>query len=250
MYEKMKVDIIGQGNVGSHLAKALQSAADVAVVNPRSLEGLRPDSDLYIISVSDSAISEVFGRIISLLPPQASGIVAHTSGSTDISALSQQRLRFGVFYPLQTFSKDVALEYDKIPVLIDGCDEETSEKLETLAAQFSSKVRRAGSAERRKLHLASVLACNFANRLWSIADEYLSEENLDFELLKPLIAETCRKMMVTRHPAEGQTGPAVRHDLPTIDKHLDMLSSRPALRQIYSIMTESIMAAATVGQPK
>ena len=64
----MKIDIIGRGNVGWHLTQAFEGKADVNCVNPRTLEDLRRDADLYLISVTDDAIADVARRLAASLP--------------------------------------------------------------------------------------------------------------------------------------------------------------------------------------
>ena len=114
----MKIDIIGKGNVGTHLATALKDAADVASVSSRTLEGLRKGSDIYLISVADDAIADVASQVATHIPSQA--ILAHTSGSTPLNAISGIHNLTGVFYPLQTFSKNVSLDYADIPFSLKG----------------------------------------------------------------------------------------------------------------------------------
>lgn len=229
-----KIDIIGRGNVAFHLENALRGKADVAMVNPRTLEGVREDAELLILAVSDAAIPSVAARLAN-----HKGIIAHTSGTTDLRAIHRESGSTGVFYPLQTFSKDVVLNYSEIPFFIEGDTPATTEFLTAIASLISPKVRPADSIQRRKLHLASVLSCNFVNHLWTLADRYLSEAGLDFADLFPLIRETAAKVERTS-PFAAQTGPARRHDQVTIRHHLEMLKDSPELRNIYATLSESI----------
>ena len=237
-----KIDIVGRGNVGSHLAKAFEGKHDVKVIDARTLEALRPDSELYLISVPDRAIREVALHIKEKLPENAPCIVAHTSGTTGMDVLEGMGVNHGVLYPLQTFSKDVPIEdYSHIPFLIEGDGEKTESTLTRIARSVSNTVLRMDSGKRRKLHVAAVFACNFTNHLWALADGYMEREGMDFTLLKPLIAETTRKMMELRHPGEGQTGPAVRRDEETMRKHETMLEKDQAMLELYRKLSESIM---------
>lgn len=230
-----RLNIVGRGNVGTHLAKAFTDVADVTVVDPRTLTGLDSNADFTIICVSDNAVSEVSGKL-----DKVSGIMAHTSGSVPLSALpSSRRHANGVFYPLQTFSRDIALDYSKIPVFIEGGTVKCSAMLEKLARLMSENVRRADSDTRRRLHLASVIACNFTNHLYSLAEDILKREGIGFDALAPLITETARKAALG-DPAANQTGPARRGDTTTINRHLDMLAENPGLREIYRLLSDSI----------
>lgn len=234
--ENIKIDIIGRGNVAVHLKQAFDNiGVDAAIINPHTLDTLRRDADFIIISVSDNAIKEVAKRI----PSDTLAIVAHTSGTTGIEVFENAGYRHGVFYPLQTFTKGVPLRYDVIPIYVEGCDEETENRLARLAGVISRTVRHADSGKRRALHVASVFACNFTNHLWAIAEELLGSEGMEFGDLEPLVKETARKAFETG-PAKGQTGPAIRHDSVTIDRHLEMLADRSGLADIYKTLTESI----------
>lgn len=233
----LKINIIGRGNVGSHLLQALKDKANVKLVDSHTLDGLMHDAQVTIVSVSDNAIPEVIAKL-----PEFSGVVAHTSGSTgiDIFPKSGRKKAFGVFYPLQTFSKNTSLEYKTIPFLIEGSDEATEAILMEVASIISDNVRKANSSLRSDLHVAAVLACNFTNHLWTLVNLFLADKGLDYTILLPLIKETLDK--ITRiSPFEAQTGPAVRNDDLTIDKHLKRLASYPELSALYCRLTKSII---------
>lgn len=229
----MKVNIIGCGNVGTHLFKALADKIDVALINSHTFQGIDTNADITLISVSDNAISDVVNRL-----PHLSGIIAHTSGSTSIEYLASFT-NYGVFYPLQTFSKDVALQYNKIPFFIEGSNQNVTEKLWNLASLISNNITFADSEQRKALHIASVFACNFTNHLWNIADDILKENGMHFNLLQPLLEETLHK--TTRiSPKDAQTGPARRNDTDVILSHLNALSKHPELQKIYQLISYSI----------
>lgn len=232
----MKIDIIGRGNVGSHLYHAFNEIYETKIINPHSLEGLNQDADFIIISVSDSAIPTVLAKL-----PKVKGIIAHTSGSTGINVFFENGLsgKVGVLYPLQTFSKNTSLDYSEIPFLIEASDSETEKALFSIASSISRNVRQADSSLRAKLHVAAVFSCNFVNHLWALSDEYLNGKNVEFSILLPLIKETVSKLS-RLSPKEAQTGPAVRNDITTIQRHLSELEDYPALKKIYEMMTESI----------
>lgn len=250
----MKIDIIGRGNVASHLLTAMSGYEDLdcRIVNPRSFDGLRRDASVYLLAVADDAIAEVCGRLCSqigtmrdsgycdgLNPP----VIAHTSGTTPLSALDDATecgFHVGVFYPLQTFSKGIKLDYPEIPIFIEGDSDFTYKRLAWIACPFGETMKM-DSVKRRALHLASVVACNFANRLWALADEYLAGEDIDFRLMLPLLRETVGKLERVSHPRQAQTGPAERHDMRTISRHLKMLESKPELKGIYQTLTNSIL---------
>lgn len=237
-----KTTIIGTGRVATHLYRALTlQGVVVTQVNPRTLDNLPTDSDIYLLAVSDNAIPQVAERLKGV-----AGIVAHTSGTTPITLLQGCGTSQGVFYPLQTFSKERALDYSRIPFFIEGSDSATEATLIELASQISQTVVKADSNRRKKLHIAAVFVCNFTNHLYTLASQYMEANSLDFNLLLPLIEETVAKLH-SLPPDEAQTGPAIRRDTNTINAHLDELTSHPHIKEIYKTLSDSII---TTSQPQ
>lgn len=234
----MKIEIAGRGNVATHLRRALaQAGHDVRTVNPHAPEDARRDCDILLLCVTDNAIAEVARAFAAVTSPET--VMAHTSGSTPLSAIAGMKAHTGVFYPMQTFSKEVELEYSTIPFFIEGSDNATAHLLLDTALGISANSRLCSSEQRRVLHVASVLCCNMTNHLWALADAYLRDNGLDFNSMLPLIRETVRKAGGAR-PADVQTGPASRGDTVTIASHLEALSDHPEMKGIYQILTESI----------
>lgn len=231
-----KIAIIGSGNVATHLAKAFENKADVTLVNPHTPEEIPHRCDIAIICVKDSMIQQVAQK----LSGRAS-ILAHTSGSIPMDALAGCAEMTGVFYPLQTFTKDVDLDYSEIPVFIEGDTPEAVETLSALAASVFGSVAEADSEARKRLHLASVFACNFTNALLGISSDILAGSGLDFSVMLPLIRQTIGKLS-SLSPAEAQTGPAVREDWNVMQKHLQMLSPTPDIQSAYRILSSLIIS--------
>lgn len=248
----MNVVFIGSGNVATHIAKAFKaSGANITQVWSKhrehatalsvlvdaqvipDLENIDPSADLYVIAVKDDAIAAVSCALSAV-----NGTVVHTSGATDISVLSGIR-NFGVIYPLQTFSKDTAISFTNVPLCIEAKDSNLLGELKEIAGQLSPLIYEVDSERRRILHLAAVFACNFVNHLYTLSDRVLQHNGLNFELLKPLIAETALKVQ-TQAPVTVQTGPAVRNDVETMAKHLDLLVDMPELKEIYQTLSSSI----------
>lgn len=237
----MKAAVVGKGNVGTHLHRALSKANEVSLIDSRTLAGSPADSEVIIIAVNDAAIEETARRINELTrETYLSPIIVHTSGSVGIDILGKAGVeRAGVFYPLQTFSRDMELDYSHIPLFIEAADEDVANRLKTLAGTFTDSIHEADSTGRRRLHLAAVLACNFVNHLWTLADAELNKMGSSIEVLRPLIEETVAKIGRTS-PLLAQTGPARRHDYSTVKAHLEMLRSNPSLEKIYSLLSSSI----------
>lgn len=246
--------IIGSGNVAEAMCRAIPAAGyevvQVFARNPergKALAGIagcgwenKPEklseADLYILAVSDKAIPELSTRL-----DFGNSLVVHTSGSCGLKDLSSSIARRGVFYPLQTFTAGREINFCNIPLFIEATNEEDYRLLEELAASLSDSVYRSDSILRRKMHVAAVFVCNFVNDLYAIGEQWMLANEMDFSVLKPLIAETTRKMLDNPSPLVVQTGPAVREDSPTIEKHLQLLENYPDLKKIYEVLTEHII---------
>jgi predicted short-subunit dehydrogenase-like oxidoreductase (DUF2520 family) len=251
-----KIAIIGTGNVAFHLTRFFQNKGVIIDCvygrNRKILEEfehtfnlsisadlsrIQPDT-LAIVCVTDSAIPEVLHRI----PKNVK--TAYTSGSMNISALPKDRT-LGVFYPLQTFSKGLALSPDNIPFFLEANDVDFEKELIELAKLISKHAHKATSEDRYHLHLAAVMSNNFVNHLFHLSEKYLNAHQLSFDYLKPLINETVRKIELAS-PTKTQTGPAKRKDTLIIEKHLASLSGLE--KEVYSILTRSIQQLNTTNE--
>lgn len=245
----IKVVIIGSGNVAHHLIEAFAKSKKVEVIQvfARQKESVTPlfdsnkiisiytdlaPADLYIIAVSDDAIATVSEQI-----PFENRLVVHTSGTVSINSLDSKN-RKGIFYPLQTFTKNKAVDFSQIPICLESEKETDFELLENVAKSISNNVFKINSQQRKVLHVAAVFVNNFVNHLYQIGNEICIENNVPFEILKPLILETANKVM-SLSPKEAQTGPAKRNDTNTIETHLELLLTENQAT-IYKILTQSI----------
>jgi len=249
-----KIAMLGAGNVATHMALAFKNAGlEVLQVYSRTfasaealaskvgcaatseLGKLTSQADLYVISVSDDAIPGLAGQF-----PFQDKLLVHTSGTTAMDLLDVATRRTGVFYPLQTFSKEVAVNFNEVPLCLEAARTEDYSLLEDLAERLSHTVAEVSSKERRQVHVAAVFACNFVNHMYAIAADLLEDNDLSFDLLKPLLRETARKVMHTP-PQNAQTGPARRNNRQVIETHLRMLDANPGYREIYNFVSESII---------
>jgi len=247
------ISIIGAGNVGSHLAIALKNAGyeikHIVARNPKlagsikklvdtevltSIKQVRYEPDMYLICVQDAEIHAVAESLLA-----SDKIIVHTSGAIDMSVFSGKRNAYGVFYPLQTFTRELEMIYSDIPFLLEADNEHTLNALTCVAQRISGNYSCISAPERLRLHLAAVFACNFSNHMASIADYLLKQEGLDLELIRPLMRQTLKKLD-TLSPKEAQTGPAVRGDEKTMSRHLEELSSEPELEELYKLISKSI----------
>jgi len=193
------------------------------------------DSDLIIVSVQDKYLIEVLGNIRCSNP----AIVAHTAGSYGLEVFPSTIEHKAVLYPLQTFSHGRETDFLNLPFFIEGSDEDSIRMMEQIVNITGGNPIRSNADERRKLHLAAVFACNFTNHMLTLSKKMANEAGVDFSLLEHLIRETVNKALEIG-PENSQTGPAVRNDQVTIDRHLDLLGSNDAARELYLLITQSI----------
>lgn len=245
----INVIFLGFGNVNNQLFDALRKSAEITikqVFNRNYIKILSPfedipftddvskikEADVYIIGIPDDAISSFSDNL-----PFKNRLVVHTSGGVSMDALSNKNRR-GIFYPLQTFSKQREVDFKNIPICIEAENSKDLELLRNLGEKISENVVEISSEKRTKLHLAAVFVNNFTNHLYQIGSEILKDDDLPFDLLKPLIVETASKIE-TLSPEKAQTGPAKRNDIKTIEKHLHLLGNS-RYRKLYELFTEEI----------
>ncbi len=253
----IRVAIIGAGNVATHLARALRRSevtisgvwsrtatsavrlSKVAKARPVTDLRLLPEADFYIFSLPDRVLENVIADFAPLAPSKS--ILLHTAGSIPMDVFRGKAERYGVLYPLQTFSKEVKQLKRKFPCFIEGADSDTLSRIHNLACKITNDVRPLDSEKRKHLHLAAVFACNFVNHCYAVAASLLEEQGVRADCLQPLVEETARKLE-DMSPRESQTGPAVRGDGNVIAAHLDMLASHPDFMRIYKEMSIGIQS--------
>lgn len=243
--------LLGSGNVATHLYRAFSASEEIRVKQvynhaEESLKDFKAETavttslselmkaDIYLLALKDDVIPDVAQKLSHL-----NGLVAHTSGSVTLNALEACK-RAGVFYPLQTFSRNKELEYSQIPFCLEANNTSDLEMLKKIAKNISGKAYEINSEQRKKLHLSAVFVCNFVNHLYSIGEDICKENDIPFEILQPLIKETAEKVKDSS-PSEVQTGPAIRRDQSTIDAHLKLLSSSEN-KEIYQLITTAIQS--------
>ena len=222
------VQVIGR-NIDA--AKALAIELDAGFATKANLISL--SADLYLLAVSDKAVGEVAFSL-----QLHNKTLVHTAASVPLKVLRGSAQHYGVFYPLQSMRKEIR-HLPEIPLLIDASDEKTLQLLKLLAATISKDVMVADDALRLKMHLSAVIVNNFSNHLFTLVEKYCRESNIPFSLFLPLIQETVSRLSQVP-PSQAQTGPAVRNDSLTIEKHLSLLDAAPEFQRFYQLFTESI----------
>ncbi|TVT40594.1 DUF2520 domain-containing protein [Hymenobacter setariae] len=266
----MRIGLFGTGRVATALGPALVAAGHalifVAGRTPASALALAalapgcvalslplaqalPPADLYLLAVPDAAVP----NLLAAVAWPSGALVAHLAGALPVAVFAAQpQVRGGVLYPLQTFSPGRAINWPAVPLFVEAPDAAAEVQLLALAHSLSQHVARLDSAQRLRLHLGAVFASNFTNHVLGIAHQLLGEAGLSFDLLAPLVRETVDKALGAQlGPFAVQTGPAARHDTPTLAAHAAALVAHPAWQTLYTQLTQSIQAAeaATVARP-
>lgn len=255
--EDTPIVFIGAGNLATNLAKALyrkgfrivqvysrteasaRSLAEVVEAEfTTDLNEINLSARLYIVSLKDSAFIELLPAIT--VGKKKDTLLVHTAGSLPLSIWEETGVEhYGVFYPMQTFSKQREVDFREIPFFIEASSAEDTELLKAVAASLSERVYEADSEQRKSLHLAAVFTCNFTNHMYALAAELLEKYHLPFDVMLPLIDETARKVHALQ-PKSAQTGPAIRYDENIINDHLGMLSDDPEMQKLYELISHSI----------
>ncbi len=250
----MRVVIIGAGNVASVFGRLILAAShEIIQVYSRSissaqslgkelgcsfvdnLEAVDLTADIYILAITDNALQNIQDSVF-----LGDKLVVHTAGSVSKKVLSNISSQYGVLYPLQSLRKDQSADQSIIPLLIDANKESVLSIIEQFAFTLSSVVCIVGDDKRLCLHLAAVIVNNFTNHLYTLTAEYCKNEEVDFKMLQPIIEQTSLRLRANL-PADLQTGPAIRNDQSTLDKHIQALANHPELKTIYLIFTESLL---------
>ena len=251
---RYKITFIGSGNVATNLAHAFDKAGHSInqvishnVENAKKLAskfgayyGDKPsemykDSDFVILCVND----EAYASILESMPGGMHAIVCHTAGPVPIDILAKYGHDYGVIYPLQSLRKEEVKDLMEVPIFIEWSSKDVKYKVADLSDSISNKVKEVTSDDRAKYHLAAVFANNFSNLMYTIADDYLKAEGLDFKNLLPIIKETAERIKIGQ-PKDWQTGPAKRGDSAVIAKHLGMILD-PEVQSVYKKLSEFIV---------
>lgn len=253
----MRIALVGAGNLATQLGKAMRKAGyDIVQVFSRteasasllagqlgcpyvtSTETLLPDADIYIAALKDDALPDLVSRLTR--GKAGNALFVHTAGSLPMDIWKGHAEHYGVFYPMQTFSKARDVDFSSIPIFVEAKTASDLKTLKQVGRTLSGTVMEADSEQRRCLHLAAVYVCNFTNHLYAIGEQLLQEQHLPFSVMYPLLKETAEKVLGGMSPSEAQTGPAVRYDKNVMEKHCRLLSVHPAWEDLYRKISESI----------
>ncbi|HEY4785250.1 MAG TPA: DUF2520 domain-containing protein [Bacteroidales bacterium] len=250
-----RITLFGAGNLAVNLAKALTLAGyriiqvysrtsgpaewlanrlnATAITNPSDFDH---SSDVVIFALNDNALPQIINQI-----PFSGQLALHTSGSVPLDVFKDKAEHYGVLYPLQTFSKSRTVKFHEVPLFIEASSSKDLANLKMLAESLAANVYVADSGQRRQLHLSGVFANNFVNHFYALAGEIIKSSGFTFDVLKPIILETALKAIESDNPSTVQTGPGVRLNKEIIEKHIEMLASKPDLQNLYTFATNSIV---------
>jgi predicted short-subunit dehydrogenase-like oxidoreductase (DUF2520 family) len=249
----MNIVLIGSGNVATIMGRLLQkNGHTILQVMSRHADNAKKladelgcaytdyngatdmNADMYLVAITDTVLFEL-NKSFKL----GDKLIVHTAGSVTKDVLKDISTKYGILYPFQSLRKELTT-LPEIPFLVDGNTDATTGLVEAFAKTLSPVVRRTTDEERLKLHVAGVVVNNFTNHLYTLTHEFCQKENIDFNLLYPLIEETTSRIKQYT-PKEMQTGPALRNDVFTLDKHLRILAPHPKLKYLYLKLTDSII---------
>ena len=245
--------MIGAGNVSTHISRHFHSAghqisciysrteaaaqrlaSELGVPGTSNMEKVPLEADFFILCVTDHTVAEVAEQLRG-----RKGIWLHTAGALPMDVFQGITNEFGVLYPLQSLSKDRNIQKGHIPFLVEASSPQVLERITDLVHSISERVEEVDSHTRLKVHLAAVFANNFSNHMQLVAKEIMEEANLDPGLLGPLLEETFHKLK-EMDAGSAQTGPAVRGDQETMNKHIELLKDHPEWEKLYTFISRDI----------
>lgn len=256
--------VIGPGRVGSAIAvgarragirdvfiggrhqDAVEEAVKLATGSKacRMAEAAR-HADIVLLSVSDNAIALVAKQLAEEDGFRKGAIVAHLSGALDSGVLRPAKELCGACiasaHPLNTYPSVVAAVDEKPGThwFLEG-DEEAIEKLTDLIERLGDQPHAITGEGKAIYHAASVVACNYLSTLMDTALEMMEQAGVGKEIawsaLRPLVFSTMTNID-KMGPQAALTGPIVRADLVTLEKHMQaMKDSSPELRKLYAAL--------------
>ena len=257
MADNKRIVLIGAGNVATHLGVALKrngheiiqiysrTEASASALSERlgapfttSMDEVFPGADIYVVSVKDAVLQDLLPSVVK---GREGALFVHTAGSMPMDVWKGIATRYGVLYPMQTFSKSREVDFNSVSFFVEALEKDDLQMLVDLASSLTPKVYKATSEQRMSLHVAAVFACNFTNHMYAMSAKLLEKYGMPFDAMLPLIDETARKVHELS-PMDAQTGPAIRRDENVMNKHLSLLSDEPMLQEVYEMISKSIQS--------
>ncbi len=222
------------GIYGRTMAKANELAEKANTTTIAEITDIKDDADCCIIAISDNAIIEIVKQL-----NFEKTVLIHTAGSVDRSILTEAAPHNSVLWPVYSINKEDLPRHRDVPIVVEVSDMQAVKVTSEMVNSITDKFFTVDSTQRAWLHLSAVLSNNFANHLFAISEQICKEHNLPFPILQPIINQTIERLQ-TQNAKDAQTGPAIRKDLSTIDKHINMLEDLPYWQDLYESITSSI----------
>jgi predicted short-subunit dehydrogenase-like oxidoreductase (DUF2520 family) len=216
--------VVGAGRVGKAMAARLGGRITTRTTG-RELDCA--GADLVLVCVPDRAIAEVAATI------PIGPWVAHTSGACRLDALAPHERRFSL-HPLQTFTLDRGPEqFDGAWAAVSGEGEDALAAARALAGLLGVTPFELDDEMRPLYHAAAHFASAFLVTLHDVASELMEAAGAPPEALEPLMLRTVENGF-------DHTGPLVRGDWETIERHAEAISARrPQLLPLYRTLVET-----------
>jgi len=221
-------------------ASADTLAAKLGADSTNDVNQLPLKSDVFIVALKDDALA---GMLPVLTKGRHDQFFVHTAGSMPMAIFEGLTAHYGVFYPMQTFSKERLVDFNAISIFLEATDSVSMERLKLLAATLTSHIYELDSEGRKHLHLAAVFACNFVNHCYALSAEVLAAKGVPFSVMLPLVDETAQKVHSIA-PRDAQTGPAVRGDQDVMRMQASMLDGKVTVKRIYEVLSDDIQRLA------
>lgn len=270
----MSIGFIGAGRVGtalgwylmdqhypvsgyySHLFDHAKKAAEQTKSLPyESLLQVLQHSDLIAITTPDDVIAEIVKQCLEMPSALEGKVILHMSGSLSLDILrplTDAGATVMTLHPLQTIATaELGKEgFKSCYFALEGPEnvtEATRLSLKAFRQALNRPTIEVQPGEKRRYHLAAVMASNYLTALMDEALQQLVQcgftEAEGFKALKPLIMGTLANIEAVG-TAEALTGPVMRGDLGTVEGHLAVLDDCTSSKRVYKTMGSSALSLA------
>lgn len=217
---------IGRPLAGVWLREASTSRLPELLDAPRrELPALAADADVLLVAVSDRAIAEVANAI-----PETGAIIFHASG-----ALTSLRGGFSL-HPLKSLPPvGEPSRLDDALLVFEGNHRDVAHELaDAIGARFAEVT----AETKARYHAGAVFGSNYVALMLELAEELIGIDDARDDLVR-----LAQSAIANWRAGEGRgrfTGPAIRGDRETIERHREALADRPQVAKIYALLAEEL----------
>jgi predicted short-subunit dehydrogenase-like oxidoreductase (DUF2520 family) len=221
-----RLAIVGQGRVGTALARAFREAG-LEVEGPLG-RGEAPAADVVLLCVPDAEIANAAAGL-------DAAFVGHTSGATPIDGVD-----FGM-HPLQTVTGPDT-SFEGCGCAIAGATTEAVELARGLARTIGMEPFVIDDAARAAYHASASIASNFVVTLEWMAERVAAAAGIEPEsarrMLAPLVRQTVDNWAALG-PRAALTGPVARGDEVTVARQRKAIAeAAPDLLPLFDALVE------------